>query len=569
MRFSKLSLSLAVSLIAGLCGPGLQAAPRSNQLVRVPQDARTLDLAIGRVADGGVIEMAAGTYPSPPGGFRIGNLRKGLTVRAAAGATVAIDGGGSRKLLRFVNSDRARGKRVAFQRITFQNGYSADVNQSGGVTLGNAEALFQRCSFLDNRAAATQTGGGAVEVLPGSSARFVNSSFRSNSSPLRGGAMEVRSSDVTIQGGDLTGNRTNLPGHHPGSIGGAVTVVDGTLSVSGTRFEGNEAGWLGGAIYAIGTWSLGSSVQVADSTFVRNRAAADPCCVNPEPTSGGAIHAEDLTTLRIQGSLLAQNQADYGGGVDSYRADVGIQGSVFQANGGPLGGGAISSLSIDWADGSTANGTINRRSARLVIDRSLLQGGGASGGGLVAGGDRSRGCGGGGERRLHRGERRQYPGLWRRRRPPGRHAGREPHAGGGPQHRLLGLRCGGPQRRLRRRPVGAPGRPRPGGFDDRRLRRPGPRRGGRGSGVAAGFERPDRPLHLRPRYRGQVGRRAVPERLDTPDGRLPLLRRRRGARRPRGAGRLARRGPLQHPAGRSGSSHQRRRRGVEFVLRGQ
>jgi hypothetical protein len=396
MRFSKLSLSLAVFLIAGHCGPGLQAALRSNQLVRVPQDARTLDLAIGRVADGGVIEMAAGTYPSPPGGFRIGNLRKGLTVRAAAGATVAIDGGGSRKLLRFVNSDRARGKRVAFQRITFQNGYSADVNQSGGVTLGNAEALFQRCSFLDNRAAATQTGGGAVEVLPGSSARFVNSSFRSNSSSLRGGAMEVRSSDVTIQGGDLTGNRTNLPGHHPGSIGGAVTVVDGSLSVSGTRFEGNEAGWLGGAIYAIGTWSLGASVQVADSTFVRNRAAADPCCVNPEPTSGGAIHAEDLTTLRIQGSLLAQNQADYGGGVDSYRADVGIQGSVFQANGGPLGGGAISSLSIDWADGSTANGTINRRSARLVIDRSLLQGGGASGGCIVASGDNTRVYGGDG-----------------------------------------------------------------------------------------------------------------------------------------------------------------------------
>jgi hypothetical protein len=395
MRVSTRFIALVTLLAAGLSGSGLQAAQRSSQLVRVPQDARTLDAAIARVADGGMIEMAAGTYPSPPNGFRIGNLRKGFIVRAAAGAAVAIDGGGSRKLLRLVNSDRARGKRVAFQRITFQNGYSADVNQSGGVTLGNAEALFQRCSFLSNRAAATQTGGGAVEVLPGSSARFVNSSFRGNSSSLRGGAMGVRSSDVTIQGGDFTGNRTNLPGHNPGSIGGAIAVIDGALSVSGTRFEGNEAGWLGGAIYAIGTWSLGSNVQVAGSTFVHNRAAADPCCVNPEPTSGGAIHAEDLTTLRVQGSLLAQNQADYGGGVDSYRADAGIQGSVFQANGGPLGGGAISSLSIDWADGSTANGTINRRSARLVIDRSLLQGGGASGGCIAASGDNTRVYGGG------------------------------------------------------------------------------------------------------------------------------------------------------------------------------
>src|SRR4051812_50206677 len=121
MRFSKLSLSLAVSLIAGLCGPGLQAAPRSNQLVRVPQDARTLDLAIGRVADGGVIEMAAGTYPSPPGGFRIGNLRKGLTVRAAAGATGAVDGGGRRQPPPVGNSGPGPGKGGGFPRVTFPN----------------------------------------------------------------------------------------------------------------------------------------------------------------------------------------------------------------------------------------------------------------------------------------------------------------------------------------------------------------------------------------------------------------------------------------------------------------
>src|SRR5262245_10771997 len=110
MRAWKYFTTLTLFLIAGLCGPGLQAAQRAGQLVRVPQDARTLDAAIARVADGGAIEMAAGTYPSPPGGFRIGNLRKGFIVRAAAGAAVAIDGGGSRNLLRIVNSSRARGK---------------------------------------------------------------------------------------------------------------------------------------------------------------------------------------------------------------------------------------------------------------------------------------------------------------------------------------------------------------------------------------------------------------------------------------------------------------------------
>ncbi|MFL6235417.1 MAG: right-handed parallel beta-helix repeat-containing protein [Thermoanaerobaculia bacterium] len=393
MRVSRLFIALAFFLVAG---PGLQAAQRSNQLVRVPQDARTLDAAIARVADGGAIEMAAGTYPSPPGGFRIGNLRKGFIVRAAVGATVAIDGGGTRNLLRFVSSDRGRGKRVTFLRITFQNGYSAKVNEAGGVTLSESEALFRSSSFVNNRAASTVTGGGAVKLLPGSSAAFVDCSFRGNSSPVRGGALAVRSSDVTIQGGDFTGNRTNLPGHNGNSFGGAILVIDGALSVSGTRFERNEAGWIGGAIYAIGNWNLGSSIAVSRSTFIANRAVADPCCANPGPGSGGAIHAEDLTTLRVDGSLFTQNGAEYGGAVDSYRADVTISGSVFQQNTAGV-GGAISSLSVDNPDSSTDNGAINRRPARLVVDRSLLQGGGAapkSGACILAGGDDYRVYGG-------------------------------------------------------------------------------------------------------------------------------------------------------------------------------
>jgi hypothetical protein len=381
-------------LLAVFVSSDLQAA---NQLVRVPQDARTLDVAIGRVADGGVIEMAAGTYPSPPNGFLVNNLRKGFTVRAAAGAAVAIDGGGSRNLLRFVNSDRARGKRVTFQRITFQNGYTADLNESGGVTLSESEALFQGCSFVNNRAASTQTGGGAVKALPGASATFVNCSFQGNSSSVRGGALAVRNAEVAIQGGSFTGNRTNLPGHDPRSYGGAILVIDGTLSVTGTRFEANEAGWIAGAIFAIGNWDRGSSVLVSRSTFLNNKAAPDPCCAYSQPTSGGAVHAEDQTAMRIQGSLFVQNRADYGGGVDSYRADVEIDGSVFQRN-EALGGGAVSSLSGDSADGSTGFGAINRRSARLVVDHSLLQGGGAApqgGGCILANGDTARAYGGG------------------------------------------------------------------------------------------------------------------------------------------------------------------------------
>ena len=398
MRARWLVVSLVFALIfalGGLAGPVFAA---SNALIHVPQEA-SLDVAIGRVTDGGVIEIAAGTYASPANGFFINNARKGFVVRAALGATVAIDGGGSRKLLRFINSNTSRGKRVTFQRIGFQNGYSADVNVAGGVTLSAAEAVFQQCQFVNNRAASAVTGGGAVKAIFGSTATFTNCSFRGNSSPLRGGALVVRNSTVTLQGGDMVGNRTNLPGHHPNSFGGAVMVLDGTLNVTNVRFEGNQAGWTGGAIYAIGNWDKGSTVTVSRSTFINNQAAPDPCCVNPLATSGGAIHAEDLAAVRITGSLFQGNGADFGGAVDNYRADVEIHGSVFQANAGEV-GGALAAESSDFADPSTGNGAINRRSARLVVGQSLLQGGGAktpvTGGCILASGDTNRMYGSGG-----------------------------------------------------------------------------------------------------------------------------------------------------------------------------
>src|SRR4051794_26947655 len=158
MRARWIVVSLLLAL-GGLAGPSFAA---SNALIHVPQEA-TLDAAIGRVTDGGVIEISAGTYPSPANGFFINNARKGFVVRAASGATVVIDGGGSRKLLRFINSNTARGKRVTFQRIIFQNGYSADINVAGGVTLSAAEAVFQQCQFVNNRAVSAATGGGAVK----------------------------------------------------------------------------------------------------------------------------------------------------------------------------------------------------------------------------------------------------------------------------------------------------------------------------------------------------------------------------------------------------------------------
>lgn len=375
-----MSLRRNITLVACLFGwPAMLAAAAP---VRVPQDARTLEAAISRVTDGGIIEMAAGSYAPSGGSFTIGNARKGFMIRAAAGAQVVLNGGGTKSILRYVNSDRGRGKRVTFERLIFRNGFSSAAGVSGAATLSQAEAVFRGCTFEANHNGGLLADGGAVRVVDGSEATFVDTPFRGNSSLLRGGALVVFGATATIQGGDFTDNRTNEPGHRSDSLGGAIYVLDGVLRVSGTRFERNGAGFAGGAIFGFGTWEgPGSDLLVTGSTFLSNQVLADPCCVNPQPTAGGAIHVEDKTRLRIHQSLLRDNRADFGGGVSGFRTIVEIYASVFQANRsadsnpGRGVGGAVNVLSNDDTDSSTGGGTINRRSAELRVDRSLFQGG--------------------------------------------------------------------------------------------------------------------------------------------------------------------------------------------------
>lgn len=405
-RRTSLLSSLAACIALALAAP---SAARAAALVRVPQDAATLDIALGKVPDGGAIELAGGIYTSPPNGFAIRNAGKGFTVRAAAGATVVLDGGGTHTILRFLNSNRTRGKRVTFERLTFSRGYDETVNEGGAVTISKADAVFRQVSFLDNRVGGL-TGGGAVKVLEGSEVSFVDCSFRGNSARLRGGAVVVRGSLVTFLRGEMVGNRTNLPGHDPHSFGGAIMVLDGALRVTGTRFESNEAGWVGGAIYAIGSYGAGADLLISDASFVANQALPNACCAIADPTGGGAIHVEDQTTLRIHRSAFVRNRADIGAAVDGFRASIEVYGSVFQQNGLPAGhrggaGGAVAMMSTDSADASTSGGAINRPPGRLVVTKSLLQGVGGldgapsgqpwRGGCILAAGDGPRVYGGG------------------------------------------------------------------------------------------------------------------------------------------------------------------------------
>ena len=407
-----MDLRLLLLLCTALCG--LVALPSFAGLIRVPQDVASLQDAIDQAQDTDVIEIAAGTYPSPAGGFQINNKQTTFTIRAATGATVVLDGGNAREVLRFQNTDPQLGGHVTFAGLIFRNGFSNTLGLTAGVTMQRATGTFTDCRFEDNDTIEPATIGAGVQVAIGSNANFTRCVWQGNTALFFGGAMGLEeASTAVIEDSQFIGNLANLPNHNVTSSGGAIHVGNSTLTVDRTRFEGNESGFAGGAIFAIGLWDdpNGSNLTVRNSTFVDNKAERHPTVSSPFPTEGGAIHTEDLVITRISDSLFAGNEAHDGAGVNLYRAETEVQASVFRGNhalGGEAAGskslgGQISAISNDVSDASTNFGAINRRPAQLTITDSYFQGrfgavgvSGDVGGCIFAAGDTNRAFGLGG-----------------------------------------------------------------------------------------------------------------------------------------------------------------------------
>jgi predicted outer membrane repeat protein len=354
-----------------------------SALLRVPTDC-DLQTAIDAVGDGGVIEVAAGTYSSPNAavggyGFRINHERKGFTIRGIG--NVYLDGGGTRDILQIQNFSRADGKLVTFENLTFRNGLSQSDGVAGAVTIMNGDAQFTDCTFEDNAANPNSTGGGAL-LLGGSVVGIKNSTFRNNSAKNEGGAISVKGgSTLRVAGSTFTSNRVDLPGHRNTASGGAIHVGDAYLSVDGSTFDDNRAGYVAGAIFVIGTWSGDAntptaSVYLWNSTFRNNVAQRDAQAQNVGPTEGGAVHAEDQSVMYVRYSHFENNAADIGGAVNGYRAKLIVDASYFLNNkavavGNGTGfGGSISAVSNDTQG---FDGAVNRPSVSLQVNDSLFE----------------------------------------------------------------------------------------------------------------------------------------------------------------------------------------------------
>jgi hypothetical protein len=394
--FSSARLRLIV-LLSIFLGAALHELP-AQQLIHVPADQPNLATAVSAVSDGGVIEFAGGTYQSPAGGYTIYDLPspKSFTVRAAPGTAVVFSGGLTTDILRIAPANLAKFGQITFEFITFADGVTHDNFLGGGMTLVNAKVVFKSCTFQNNSAAGSGTGGGA-QWIAGSVVSFNNCIWSGNTSPNFGGGMSVTGSRVFIRNSVFSANRVDVPNHKTNAAGGAIYVGDALLRISNCAFNNNRAGYVGGAIDTNGSWKDPLStpsvdIVIKDSTFTGNQAQFDPSVPFTAPAVGGAAHFEGQTTAKFYNCRFTNNTARQAGAVSNYLAVTEFTGCIFQGNtatgtgaeGGQ--GGAILALSVESPG-------VNHRPAQLTMTDCLIQGSGAAtksarqGGGIYAGGD--------------------------------------------------------------------------------------------------------------------------------------------------------------------------------------
>jgi len=360
------------------------AAPAAAEtVIHVPNTVGTLAAALQAVPDGGVIELAGGTYPAPAGGFRLNNTGKGFTVRPDGTGSVILTGNGQTDILRFTNSSFGTSGALVFEDLIFEQGRASQAGIAAGVTVYEGEVTFVRCLFRLNVSTAATVGGG-LYVAEHARAMIIDTVFEDNTATTGGAGLGIRGDSVAwVSGCTFRRNRADVPNHNPGAGGGGINVGNSDLWVADSRFEDNSAGGFGGGLYAIGNWLLPyevprTEVVVSNCEFIDNVAQRDASVTGSlPPTEGGAVNSENQTRMRIFGSRFDNNQAMIGGGVNGYRSIIEIFDSVFYGNratdrSSPSSGfgGAVKVSSDD----GVPDGSNNRPSANLLIEGCLLHG---------------------------------------------------------------------------------------------------------------------------------------------------------------------------------------------------
>ncbi len=154
--------------------------------------------------------------------------------------------------------------------------------------------------------------------------------------------------------------------------GGAITSTDENLVLRGMRFSGNVASNRGGAI-----WMAEGDLTAEDSAFTGNAG-------NPGGQGAGGAIQFSAGTITLQRCLLAQNSANFGGGVrvSSPRAKAVVEDSLFLDNvanhtGGALVAGTMESFRVSRS--AFVGNTAGQPSGGAIDYTGMLDAGAAAG----------------------------------------------------------------------------------------------------------------------------------------------------------------------------------------------
>jgi len=284
-----------------------------------------------------------------------------LTIKAAAGQTIVIDGLG----LGSVITVSGAGTGLTLEGLTIQGGNAPD---GGGIHATETTITIRDCTIRDNSA----DDDGAGVYLNDATAIIENCTIDSNELNLPNvsdngaGVHASGSSNVTITNSAFTNNISN-------NYAGAIYSNNSIYSVNGCIFEGNSA-LIGGAIGFVS----GGSGTISDSIIRFNHAAENgggvssvsawPDFIRCEITDNTAdqrgagiyVTGETSEEVDVTSTLIARNSAV-------------IEGGGFIANAGP--DGRLRNCTIvDNSAGNNGGGLINIGGAAGVrVDNCIIR----------------------------------------------------------------------------------------------------------------------------------------------------------------------------------------------------
>ena len=331
--------------------------PAAGEVLLVPEDFETIQMAIDAASDADVILVGPGVYHET-----IDLLGKAITVRSEGGAdATTIDGtglGGS-----VVKCVSGEGADTTLDGFTITGG---DAVQGGGMLNIAGSPTVAGCVFQANIA----SDGGAMFNFDADPI-VVDCRFIGNVCELTGGGgvHNDASSPCIVDCVFLD----NAAVHAFGSGGGVYSRDFSEPHVQGCLFAGNTADFNGGGMYSVN----GSSATVVSCSFHGNAAKR-----------GGGMHVDE-SEAEVVNCLLSENFADEsGGGLRNFIGFSTVVNCTFTGNKAVFGGGVANHGStvgigntILWKDGATVGSEIHNEAGGTVKIRYCdIQDSGGSGG---------------------------------------------------------------------------------------------------------------------------------------------------------------------------------------------